>query len=358
MAAGLLISSVERPLTIDILVANGARRMDRQDAEVPKPRIVATVSTVSADSGPPIRTSSRVQHVPHVPVKAPVELGAPIPTASTSGQVSSSPRYIVQNTAETHHDDTSPANLGLTHSPETSGSDVEAVTPRGPDIVRWGSGRRKPVPVIDHNRGHHPEAGLEDDGHSHGRMSYDSEKSDKSEAPIPPLKDRPILEVLSPRPQRDTIHSLVDTYGDSGSDREEDDRPVYRDPNDAIRYKYQLGASDTGRSSTGYAEMAGLLGLPVTSAIPAVPIVPAVPALPALPVTSTIPNKAGAAGPLVYSAFRTHESVDDSTRGGVGSGQGEINLTPPKLGPVFDLTPGREPSPARYKHGEPLQFGA
>jgi hypothetical protein len=30
-------------------------------------------------------------------------------------------------------------------------------------------------------------------------------------------------------------------------------------------------------------------------------------------------------------------------------------LTPPAL--VFDLTPGREPSPARYKHGEPLQLG-
>lgn len=25
--------------------------------------------------------------------------------------------------------------------------------------------------------------------------------------------------------------------------------------------------------------------------------------------------------------------------------------------PLFDLTPGREPSPMRYKHGEPLQFG-
>jgi len=24
--------------------------------------------------------------------------------------------------------------------------------------------------------------------------------------------------------------------------------------------------------------------------------------------------------------------------------------------PIFDLTPGREPSPARYKHGEPLHF--
>lgn len=32
-------------------------------------------------------------------------------------------------------------------------------------------------------------------------------------------------------------------------------------------------------------------------------------------------------------------------------------LHPPPPPPIFDLTPGREPSPARYKHGEPLQFG-
>ena len=30
-------------------------------------------------------------------------------------------------------------------------------------------------------------------------------------------------------------------------------------------------------------------------------------------------------------------------------------LSPPV--PTFDLTPGREPSPMRYRHGEPLQFG-
>jgi len=34
-------------------------------------------------------------------------------------------------------------------------------------------------------------------------------------------------------------------------------------------------------------------------------------------------------------------------------GEGSPLLPPP---PMFDLTPGREPSPARYKHGEPLHF--
>ncbi|WVO13648.1 hypothetical protein L204_101269 [Cryptococcus depauperatus] len=31
-------------------------------------------------------------------------------------------------------------------------------------------------------------------------------------------------------------------------------------------------------------------------------------------------------------------------------------LQPPKTEKIFDLTPGREPSPARYRHGEPLHF--
>ncbi|WVQ75289.1 hypothetical protein IAR50_004903 [Cryptococcus sp. DSM 104548] len=32
------------------------------------------------------------------------------------------------------------------------------------------------------------------------------------------------------------------------------------------------------------------------------------------------------------------------------------DLKPPEKGVLFDLTPGREPSPARYRHGEPLHF--
>ncbi|KAL7424843.1 hypothetical protein Q5752_000528 [Cryptotrichosporon argae] len=46
---------------------------------------------------------------------------------------------------------------------------------------------------------------------------------------------------------------------------------------------------------------------------------------------------------------------EDGTPRADGHGdEGTGHLTPP--GPIFDLTPGREPSPARYKHGEPLQF--
>lgn len=42
-------------------------------------------------------------------------------------------------------------------------------------------------------------------------------------------------------------------------------------------------------------------------------------------------------------------------RESMDTGVGGVDDLPPP-GPIFDLTPGREPSPARYKHGEPLQF--
>lgn len=52
-----------------------------------------------------------------------------------------------------------------------------------------------------------------------------------------------------------------------------------------------------------------------------------------------------------YASERGDSMYDprESTDGGYVE-----DLPPP--GPIFDLTPGREPSPARYKHGEPLQF--
>jgi hypothetical protein len=136
-----------------------------------------------------------------------------------------------------------------------------------------------------------------ENGHgNYGQHDYRSDRDDRysyaselNEAPVPPIKDRPVLgEVLAPRPQRDTIHNIVDTYRDSviTTSSEQDDSYDH----------YQEDES-----------------------------------LPAMEEKTTIQ----AAG-----------SVDDE------------DLTPPKLGgPVFDLTPGREPSPARYKHGEPLHFG-
>lgn len=53
----------------------------------------------------------------------------------------------------------------------------------------------------------------------------------------------------------------------------------------------------------------------------------------------------------------TRASNDTEEEEGGGDQFEELRspLSPPV--PTFDLTPGREPSPMRYRHGEPLQFG-
>ena len=49
-------------------------------------------------------------------------------------------------------------------------------------------------------------------------------------------------------------------------------------------------------------------------------------------------------------------STSDQSDSDAASEADEVDyLTPPQ--PIFDLTPGRESSPARYKHGEPLEHG-
>jgi hypothetical protein len=48
-------------------------------------------------------------------------------------------------------------------------------------------------------------------------------------------------------------------------------------------------------------------------------------------------------------------STEEERGGGDQFEELKSPLSPPV--PTFDLTPGREPSPMRYRHGEPLQFG-
>jgi len=110
-------------------------------------------------------------------------------------------------------------------------------------------------------------------------------------------------EILAPHPRRDrdTIHHIVDQYGDS--DREEGHVNPYP----------QLRTSTISTASSEW------------------------------------DASDSAASVRRYSG--DGEVVDGMEDGGEG---GEV-LMPP--GPIFDLTPGREPSPGRYKHGEPLQLG-
>jgi len=153
----------------------------------------------------------------------------------------------------------------------------DVVTPQ-----RTNSGKRKPVPQLPEGYGYRY-----DDEISGSRGFEYGER----------LRVRGNDAILSPRPQRDTIHHIVDHYADDGEDRNE------------------AGNSD-----------------------PRISIMSA----------------------TTVSSDRDHSLLEGKDgkkgkEGMEGKEEGENVLIPP--GPIFDLTPGREPSPARYKHGEPLHFG-
>ena len=263
-------------LTVDILIANGAKRMDRRDVPLAssRPPVVA-----HQPGGPPPPAQSMNPPLPNKPPSPPKRDDLP-PTPRPSDR-DLGPGGL--------YNDLEPEQF-TQHSPETSGSDAEVVvTPRDKgDVQRWPSENRKPaVPVKSCGS----IEGLRDESpvRDHGQNGYDHRSSgyitirgslkSETEVPVPYVYQRSTpREILQPSPRRDTIHNIVDTYRDSSfttsSDLDESEVPSRHDPD----------------------------------------------------------------------AFYTSRFKED-------------DLVPPTLGPVFDLTPGREPSPARYKHGEPLQRG-
>ncbi|WVQ79533.1 hypothetical protein IAT38_001632 [Cryptococcus sp. DSM 104549] len=115
--------------------------------------------------------------------------------------------------------------------------------------------------------------------------------------PAPPAEATPTeLELHAPRPrrERDTIHGIVAQYSDEPG-----------------RERASFSSSRTSRTSDAGASVAD-----------------------------------GAEGETEGGDEETLEALEDA----------DEELQPPSTEKLFDLTPGREPSPARYKHGEPLHF--
>ena len=306
--------------------------MDRQDAEPPRARPRPTASPL-----PPHQAGLPVS--PHPPGRQP----SPAP-----------PRQVVSPghlTPCAQQSDPAAHNMGLTHSPETSGSDaeVEAVTPRaGAEVQRWGSGRRKPVPSI--------EAEIMEELGDGRRPSQDM---DRSEGPIPPVKDRAQAgELLAPSPrwQRDTITGIVDGYRDSvvttgtaqtagtasmtdGTERrssEMEESEVSFAQEQETEYKSRFKGDGFAAEGSPYK----------------------------LPRKDEIARQSQTAQGLGLETggLDVRDDDDEEEEHLVEEERDEEArdemLDLPKMsGPVFDLTPGREPSPARYRHGEPLQFG-
>lgn len=282
----------------DILVANGARRMERQDALTPVPLASTNVQPPDHKSMPklpPKRSLPSVPSYPAPPSGIDGEAGGYRDTSSGTTRRSAArspppsrpppdPPIHPYHTPEASEDVESavirdplepllPVDLVKKHpihpyhTPETSDeveSTGEEATPRyatfDVSLERTPSwGRRKPVPAILTS----PKRIVE----------HLDEPPDSPRSPVELDAPLDVKEIVAPAPQRDTIHNIVDTYNRDST----------------------WSATGTNRSESDMLEDA--------------------------------------------------EETEDDER-----------LVPPPT-TIFDLTPGREPSPARYRHGEPLPKG-
>ena len=303
----------------DILIANGARRMDRQDAvgPVPKPK-TAPAGGLPVSPHPPRQHSPAPQALP----------GDFDPYAAHADRTS------IEADRSGYGGVTDQAALYATHSPETSGSvDAhEAVTPEeGADLARFPSWKRKPVPTLDEST----ESAQEHEGQAEAPTlgPVVPPKSGSRPSPETPPKSTIRTEILSPSPtkSRDTIHNIVDIYNrDSVPSNSTGDFEPSSEYGESPRKskEYTYGSHQDHQGSSGSRATA---------------------------------NENG-----------TGNGAGTGNGGGNEEGHGKrydtTRLTPPDErddevgemrppGVMFDLTPGREPSPARYKHGEPLSFG-
>ncbi|WWC93117.1 uncharacterized protein L201_008084 [Kwoniella dendrophila CBS 6074] len=247
---------------MDNLVANGARRMDRQDA------------------------------LPPIPTKQGEPMGLPV-----------SPRPPT----------TQPSILHDQHTPpQEKVSSDEELTPK--PIERQHSLRRKAVPFDDEHLGEQSQS-IPSVSQALTYSNLQAHQNNQRFENIDDGTGRPKL--LAPIPIRerdtrhDTIHGIVDQYN----------RDSIRSDTDPEQEPYDgLEPPITVAKEKGYFDQDHQAELP--------------PAQDRLSVDSRFDDV-----PTEEDSFGTE-------------------LEPPQLdkGLIFDLTPGREPSPARYKHGEPLQF--
>ena len=190
------------------------------------------------------------------------------------------------------------------------------------DLQRFPSWKlRKPVPTLQEASSPQEAAQNPDHSQSEGDChiqlgaTFPPPKSWQRDLEATPRKNRSgtTAEILSPSPtrrrdERDTINNIVDIYNrdsalsSSTADFEPHDEASYDEmsPRKEREYDYEHDGDSSYRGSGA-------------SAVP-----------------------------------------KHGEEGKSGMEEGEM-MQPP--GMVFDLTPGREPSPARYKHGEPLAFG-
>jgi hypothetical protein len=268
-------------LISDILIANGAKRMDRQDAQ--PPRNLKPPPSVPGGLPP----SPRPTH-PNLPAANAVGL-------QTTPELS----YDNERSAEDEAQSIAPA------TPRASAFSHTDVSPRSSedreDPYAHGLARRHQGHEVNQAYNYSDEEEPRystDDPSSTEFTSRSSNETDprhtSSSSHIPPLQRE--IPIIAPIPTRDTIHGIVSQYAQRNS---------------MVSYDSQYDDSEASINP------------------------------------DTSPSK----------TVKTRASNDTEEERGGGDQFEELKspLSPPV--PTFDLTPGREPSPMRYRHGEPLQFG-
>ncbi|WVR08331.1 hypothetical protein IAU60_005384 [Kwoniella sp. DSM 27419] len=297
---------------MDILIANGAKRMDMRD--VPPVIPLARAGLPGSNE----KVSSAVPDRPLTPETVPSHVKGSRETSHENESAMSIRRKRVPTTTMMSSEDTYSSWSG---SGTGSGS-LEPASPRSNDSrLTYQYHGQQPLRVDDSFGGRGHPATWSEDGYTHS-----------AEPALP--------ELLHPSPRkskdsRDTIHGIVDHYQRDSSTSDlldgyegEGDSSQITDGESMLELaKEVVGEQATSRQLHPHPFEPGSGG-----------------------VVTRDPTKAQLAStPLVTS------QQDDGPHL-LSSGSRRFPFEPPDKGMLFDLTPGREPSPARYKHGEPLHF--
>lgn len=268
---------------VDILIANGAKRMDRQDAQPPQ------------NLGPLL--PSHPGGLPPSPRPTNTKLPPPNPVG---------PQHTPELSCDNDRSAEDEAQSIAPATPRASAFSHNEVSPRPSedqeDPYAHGLARRyqgneggQTYNYSDEEPRYSTDAPSSSAGftsRSSGETDHQLESSSTSHVPAPQRE----IPIIAPIPTRDTIHGIVSQYAQRNS---------------MVSYDSRYDDSDASAS-----------------------------------IIDPSPSKTN----------KTRASSGDTEEeGGDQFEELKSPLHPPV--PTFDLTPGREPSPMRYRHGEPLQFG-
>jgi len=267
----------------DILIANGAKRMDRQDAQPPRNLKPPSIHPGGLPPSPrpiqpnlPSTNAAGLQHTPEL-------------------------SYDNDRSAEDEAQSIAPATpraSAFSHTEVSTRSSEDHEDPYAHGLARRHQGHESNQ-AYSYSDEEEPRYSTDDPSSAEftSRSSNETDTQHTSSSSHSPSAQREIP-IIAPIPTRDTIHGIVSQYA------------AHR--NSMVSYDSRY--DDDSQASIH---------------------------------PDTSPSK------TINS--RASNNTEEEEGGGDQFEELRSPLSPPV--PTFDLTPGREPSPMRYRHGEPLQFG-